>query len=387
MKMPDKGTIGIIIVSAALLAGIGLYSHRNELFQKKENGEKEQNAVVQTERVKDSSVIAAKIEQNMSVEAKERVELLPRVTGRLLALRVKQGQKVKKGQIVAELEHEQQNADILAAAADSAAARASTEKARAALQNASANVERYRRLQKEGFSTQQQLDSMETEYKSAAAAVRAALANERRYAAEASRVHSTKNDYIIKAPIDGVVLNDYALTPGAMISPSSPILDLADLRLLKATLRVPELKIYSVHPGMTVNLEFDALPGESFHGSVSRIDQYIDPETRTGKVEIELNNDSQAKGRLRPGMFGRASIVEREYKNSITVAEGALHSKEKGEYLFVVEKGRAVARDVKTGIKEAGRVQILSGVNPGDEVIIFGGANLNDKDKVTVQNN
>ena len=387
MKMPDKGTIGIIIVSAALLAGIGLYSHRNELFQKKENGEKEQNAVVQTERVKDSSVIAAKIEQNMSVEAKERVELLPRVTGRLLALRVKQGQKVKKGQIVAELEHEQQNADILAAAADSAAARASTEKARAALQNASANVERYRRLQKEGFSTQQQLDSMETEYKSAAAAVRAALANERRYAAEASRVHSTKNDYIIKAPIDGIVLNDYALTPGAMISPSSPILDLADLRLLKATLRVPELKIYSVHPGMTVNLEFDALPGESFHGSVSRIDQYIDPETRTGKVEIEHNNDSQAKGRLRPGMFGRASIVEREYKNSITVAEGALHSKEKGEYLFVVEKGRAVARDVKTGIKEAGRVQILSGVNPGDEVIIFGGANLNDKDKVTVQNN
>ena len=387
MKMPDKGTIGIIIVSAALLAGIGLYSHRNELFQKKENGEKEQNAVVQTERVKDSSVIAAKIEQNMSVEAKERVELLPRVTGRLLALRVKQGQKVKKGQIVAELEHEQQNADILAAAADSAAARASTEKARAALQNASANVERYRRLQKEGFSTQQQLDSMETEYKSAAAAVRAALANERRYAAEASRVHSTKNDYIIKAPIDGVVLNDYALTPGAMISPSSPILDLADLRLLKATLRVPELKIYSVHPGMTVNLEFDALPGESFHGSVSRIDQYIDPETRTGKVEIELNNDSQAKGRLRPGMFGRASIVEREYKNSITVAEGALHSKEKGEYLFVVEKGRAVARDVKTGIKEAGRVQILSGVKPGEEVIVFGGANLNDKDKVTVQNN
>lgn len=387
MKMPDKGTIGIIIVSAALLAGIGLYSHRNELFQKKENGEKEQNAVVQTERVKDSSVIAAKIEQNMSVEAKERVELLPRVTGRLLTLRVKQGQKVKKGQIVAELEHEQQNADILAAAADSAAARASTEKARAALQNASANVERYRRLQKEGFSTQQQLDSMETEYKSAAAAVRAALANERRYAAEASRVHSTKNDYIIKAPIDGVVLNDYALTPGAMISPSSPILDLADLRLLKATLRVPELKIYSVHPGMTVNLEFDALPGESFHGSVSRIDQYIDPETRTGKVEIELNNDSQAKGRLRPGMFGRASIVEREYKNSITVAEGALHSKEKGEYLFVVEKGRAVARDVKTGIKEAGRVQILSGVKPGEEVIVFGGANLNDKDKVTVQNN
>ena len=151
--------------------------------------------------------------------------------------------------------------------------------------NAKTDLDRYSRLVKEGFSTQQQYDAIQTEYTSAEASYRAALAKERQYEAEEKRVKSEKNDYIIRAPIDGIVLNDYSLTAGAMISPSSPILDIADPRMLKATLRVPELKIFSVAVGMPVTLRFDALPGESFGGSVTRIDQYVDPATRTSSVE------------------------------------------------------------------------------------------------------
>ena len=73
------------------------------------------------------------------------------------------------------------------------------------------------------------------------------------------------------------VLDDYSLTTGAMISPSSPLLDIADLSRLKATLKVPESKIFSVRPGMPVILRFDALPNEEFIGEVTRIDQYVDP--------------------------------------------------------------------------------------------------------------
>ena len=127
--------------------------------------------------------------------------------------------------------------------------------------NAKTDLDRYSRLVKEGFSTQQQYDAIQTEYTSAEASYRAALAKERQYEAEEKRVKSEKNDYIIRAPIDGIVLNDYSLTAGAMISPSSPILDIADPRMLKATLRVPELKIFSVAVGMPVTLRFDALPG------------------------------------------------------------------------------------------------------------------------------
>ena len=377
VKLPQRSTIIVLAAAVAVVVGIGIYSRREALFASKKIDTGPTSVIVKTETVRPDKTIADKIIQNMSIDAEKRVELLPRVTGRLLSLSVKQGDFVRKGEQVATLEHDQQNALILSTEAQAASARADTEKARAQMLNAKTNLERYRRLEKEGFSTKQQLETMETEYTSAAASLRAAQAKERQYEAEASRVRSAKDDYIIRAPMDGVVLNDYSLTPGAMISPSSPILDIADLRKLKATLKVPESKIFIVTQGMPVRLQFDALPGETFEGGVTRIDQYVDPATRTSNVEIALDNEKQAGGRLRPGMFGQASIVEKEYRNVITVPEGALHSSEKGYYVFVVRDGRAEMREVETGVRENSRVQVKKGLISGDEVITFGGNNLN----------
>ncbi len=386
VKLPQRSTIIVLAAAVAVVVGIGIYSRREALFASKKIDTGPTSVIVKTETMRPDKTIADKIIQNMSIDAEKRVELLPRVTGRLLSLSVKQGDFVRKGEQVATLEHDQQNALILSTEAQAASARADTEKARAQMLNAKTNLERYRRLEKEGFSTKQQLETMETEYTSAAASLRAAQAKERQYEAEASRVRSAKDDYIIRAPMDGVVLNDYSLTPGAMISPSSPILDIADLRKLKATLKVPESKIFIVTQGMPVRLQFDALPGETFEGGVTRIDQYVDPATRTSNVEIALDNEKQAGGRLRPGMFGQASIVEKEYRNVITVPEGALHSSEKGYYVFVVRDGRAEMREVETGVRENSRVQVKKGLISGDEVITFGGNNLNSGEEVTAQN-
>ena len=386
VKLPQRSTIIVLAAAVAVVVGIGIYSRREALFASKKIDTGPTSVIVKTETVRPDKTIADKIIQNMSIDAEKRVELLPRVTGRLLSLSVKQGDFVRKGEQVATLEHDQQNARILSTEAQAASARADTEKARAQMLNAKTNLERYRRLEKEGFSTKQQLETMETEYTSAAASLRAAQAKERQYEAEASRVRSAKDDYIIRAPMDGVVLNDYSLTPGAMISPSSPILDIADLRKLKATLKVPESKIFIVTQGMPVRLQFDALPGETFEGGVTRIDQYVDPATRTSNVEIALDNEKQAGGRLRPGMFGQASIVEKEYRNVITVPEGALHSSEKGYYVFVVRDGRAEMREVETGVRENSRVQVKKGLISGDEVRTFGGNNLNRGEEVTAQN-
>lgn len=386
VKLPQRSTVIVLAAAVAVVVGIGIYSRREALFASKKIDTGPTSVIVKTETMRPDKTIADKIIQNMSIDAEKRVELLPRVTGRLLSLSVKQGDFVRKGEQVATLEHDQQNALILSTEAQAASARADTEKARAQMLNAKTNLERYRRLEKEGFSTKQQLETMETEYTSAAASLRAAQAKERQYEAEASRVRSAKDDYIIRAPMDGVVLNDYSLTPGAMISPSSPILDIADLRKLKATLKVPESKIFIVTQGMPVRLQFDALPGETFEGGVTRIDQYVDPATRTSNVEIALDNEKQAGGRLRPGMFGQASIVEKEYRNVITVPEGALHSSEKGYYVFVVRDGRAEMREVETGVRENSRVQVKKGLISGDEVITFGGNNLNSGEEVTAQN-
>lgn len=383
-KSSDKKKLLLIIGAAViLLTFIGVFSRREALFSKAQNGNGSQPAAVKIQTVKADNVVRESIVQNTSIDAVDRVKILPRVTGRLKNLYVLRGDTVKKGQTVAILEHDQQDALIDSVRAQVASAKADSEKAKAEMMNAKTNLDRYARLVKEGFSTQQQYDSIETAYTSAQASYNAALAREKQAAAELERVSSAKADYIMVAPIDGTVLDDYSLTTGAMISPSSPLLDIADLSRLKATLKVPESKIFSVRPGMPVILRFDALPNEEFIGEVTRIDQYVDPSTRTSSVEIELDN-KKTGGKLRPGMFGQASIIEREIENAVLIPENALHESEKGFYVLLEENGIARLREVSTGVRQGSMIHITKGLNEGDRVIIFGGNTLNDGDRVTV---
>ena len=383
-KSSDKKKLLLIIGAAViLLTFIGVFSRREALFSKAQNGNGSQPAAVKIQTVKADNVVRESIVQNTSIDAVDRVKILPRVTGRLKNLYVLRGDTVKKGQTVAILEHDQQDALIDSVRAQVASAKADSEKAKAEMMNAKTNLDRYARLVKEGFSTQQQYDSIETAYTSAKASYNAALAREKQAAAELERVSSAKADYIMVAPIDGTVLDDCSLTTGAMISPSSPLLDIADLSRLKATLKVPESKIFSVRPGMPVILRFDALPNEEFIGEVTRIDQYVDPSTRTSSVEIELDN-KKTGGKLRPGMFGQASIIEREIENAVLIPENALHESEKGFYVLLEENGIARLREVSTGVRQGSMIHITKGLNEGDRVIIFGGNTLNDGDRVTV---
>ena len=385
VKRADKKTLFIVTAAVIIIAAIGLYSRREQLLSfNAKKAPTAQPAYVKIEVVQKNKTIRESIVQNTAIEAVDRVNLLPRVTGRLEKLNVKAGDIVRKGEIIATLEHEQQDALIGSSEAQKASARADAERAKAEMENAKTNLDRYRRLVNEGFSTQQQYDAIDTAYTSAKAAYNAALAKERQASAEMNRVRSSRADYIIASPLDGTVLNDYSLAPGAMISPSTPLIDIADLTRLKATLKIPESKIFAVKEGMAVFLKFDALRDKEFRGRVTRIDQYVDPSTRTSNVEIELNNQ-EAGMSLRPGMFGKASIIEREERGTISLPESAFRSNERGYYLFVVQEGRARAKDVSTGIREGNTIQVTSGVEPGDKVIIFGGKNLNDGDAVLVQ--
>jgi RND family efflux transporter MFP subunit len=344
----------------------------------------EQAPFVRVMTASDNSTVRESIVQNMSIEAVSRVKMTPRVTGQLEKLHVKQGDKVKTGQLIATLEHAQQDALISSTQAQVASAQADTQRARAEMMNAKTNLDRYERLVKEGFSTQQQFDTYETAYVSSRANYDAAAAKERQAASELGRVKSSRQDYIMHSPLNGTVLSDYSLTQGEMISPSSPIVDIADLRRLKASLRVPENKIFVVRPGMDVFLKFDALPEEEFRGKVTRIDPYVDPATRTSAVEIELDNEAVGN-RLRPGMFGQASIVEREFPDSVLLPESALGSDSEGFFVFIEENGTARRRNVKTGTRQGDSVHITDGITSGDRVIVFGGNNLNDGERVEVQ--
>lgn len=384
---PGRKVKVIIAISLLLLVSIGLYSRREKIssyFDKKNN--QEQAAFVKVETVTANKTIQLSIVQNMSIEAVKRVNLLSRVTGRLDKLHVKRGESVKIGQTLATLEHIQQDAQIEAAVANVASSIADVERAKAEMMNAKTNLDRYERLVKEGFSTQQQYDSIATTYSSTKASYNAALAKSRQVTSELNRTRSTRSDYIITSPLNGIVLNDYSLAPGAMISQNTPIMDIADLTQLKATLKIPEFKIFVIKQGMPVTLKFDALPGKEFKGAVTRIDQYVDPDTRTSSVEIALNNKDTGMI-LRPGMFGQAAIIEKEKKNCIVLPDSALLERESGFNVWVVINDRAVLRSVKTGIRQNSEVEIIEGLKPDEKVVIFGGNNLKNEDSVKIQNN
>ena len=375
----------IILLSIFFLVFVGLYSRREKILSLfKTNNKKEQPAYVKVETVSTDRTIQLSIVQNMSLEAINRVKLIPRVTGRLEKLHVKKGDPVRKEQVIATLEHTQQDSQIEAAVASVASSIAETERAKAEMMNAKTNLERYKRLIAEGFSTQQQYDSIETTYSSTKANYNAAIAKQRQLASELNRVRSARGDYIIKSPLDGTVLDDYSLAPGAMISPNTPIFDIADLTQLKATLKIPESKIFVVKENMPVTLRFDALPEKEFSGTVTRIDNYVAPDTRTSNVEIALNNRDTGMI-LRPGMFGQASIIEKEKKDCIVIPDVALRERESGFYVLTVVENKALLRPVEIGIKQNGEVEIIKGLNKGEKVIIFGGSNLKNEDYVKIQ--
>lgn len=370
-----------VVAVMLTLAGIWLFTQSGTKASGKAEGQQQPPAIVRIRIVKADATVRDAITQNMSIEAVSRVQMAPRVSGRLERLHVKQGEFVKAGAPVATLEHTQQDADIVSTAAQLASAQADTARAYAEMINAKTNLDRYKKLVKEGFSTQQQLDTIETTFASTEAIHKAAIAKENQVAAELERVRSARRDYIMTSPMDGTVLSDYGLTAGAMISPSSPIIDIADLKRLKATLRIPELKIFSVKPGMPVILRFDALPSEEFRGEVTRIDPYVDPATRTSTVEIELDNATTGN-RLRPGMFGQASIVEREVQNAIVVPAGAIMGSAGERYVMVEEDGVAKRRSVDLGIEHGNERQIVEGLRPGEKVIVLGCVSLRNGDKV-----
>jgi RND family efflux transporter MFP subunit len=326
-------------------------------------------AFVRVIEMKSDATIREGFTQNTSLEALERVVLYPRVTGRLQKMSVAKGQQVKKGQQIAVLAHDEQNAQVNAA-------QAAVERTRAEWSNAQIELQRYKRLKNEGFSTQQLLDSKDTAFRSAKAQYDAARS-------DLTRLTVTRNEYFINASIDGTVLNDYSLVPGAMLSANTPVAELANLKTLKAIFRVPESRFYSVKPGMSVLLTLDALPKDQFRAQIVRVDDYVDPQSRTAGVEARIQNETTGN-RLRPGMFGRAYIIEKEELSAYVVPLGALRkprTDSNENELALYDNGKIKLVKVKTGIVQGVTIEIKEGLSDGDQVVTFGGNALKDGDE------
>jgi membrane fusion protein (multidrug efflux system) len=197
--------------------------------------------------------------------------------------------------------------------------------------------------------------------------------------AQMVQAEESARDYTITAPWEGVV-SHVLVKEGEFVSPRSALIDMYDPSSLVINAAVPEKHAVGFMAGMQADVRLDAHPSDVFKGRIDRVYPYLDPRLRTRTIEIVLDKPVQ----LIPGMFARLNVPIETVKDAVTVPMEALVDTPKGRVVFLVEDGKVVGRPVVTGIEDGKNIQIVSGINPGDNIIVAGNEKLRDGMEVTL---
>ena len=287
--------------------------------------------------------------------------IAPRADGRVVQVRADLGQQVRAGTAVA-----------LLSSPEIGRTRGELERARANLEVARQNYERENRLYEQSISSQKEAIEAQGEYRSAQAEYNSALAQLRAYGATPGE----DGTYAIVTPVSGTVVERNA-TPGQIAGPETDLFTIADLSRLWITVDVYESDLARVQNGAAAQVFPQALPGRSFPGHVTYAGGVVDPDSRTFKVRVAVDNPQLV---LRPGMFAQVRIetVGAATSNAIVVPQLAIQDLNGEPVVFVVlGPGRFVARQVTLeGRTSGGLVTVAQGLRAGEQIVINGAFRL-----------
>jgi membrane fusion protein (multidrug efflux system) len=295
--------------------------------------------------------LAVELEALGTANANESVDIASKVSNRVVAVPFAEGQKVRRGELLVELDGEQARADVAIA--------------EAALKESRSQYDRSRELYSTKVLSESQLDQIEATLK----------ANEARLAAARSRL----GDLQIRAPFAGRV-GLRRISVGSMVSPGTIITTLDDTDTMKLDFTVPEAFLAAVTPGLAIAARSVAYPDQVFSGKVASVDSRVDPSTRSITVRALVPNPA---GLLKPGMFLNVRLA-RDATDALVVPEQALVPEQGDMFVFVVKDGTAEKRLVRIGQRRVGSVQIVQGLADGDLVVTEGTQKLRDGARVQV---
>ena len=199
--------------------------------------------------------------------------------------------------------------------------------------------------------------------------------------AELEQSQSALTDRKIMAPFDGR-LGLRQISVGSLLTPGTVITTLDDISVIKLDFSVPERFLQSLEVGKSVEASAVAFPGEMFKGKVVSIDSRINPTTRAVIVRAEIAN---SKSRLLPGMLMKVTLIK-ESREALILPESAIIPIQDRHYVYLVnDEGVIERKEVQLGIRKRGWVEIIEGVNLGEEVVIRGILKVRPGDKVKVQ--
>jgi RND family efflux transporter MFP subunit len=311
------------------------------------------------------------------VVAQRKASVASKATGRLEWLGVAEGSRVKKDEVIARLESRDVGAQREQAAANVKVAAANVEQARAELRDAEQNLGRSRELASKSFISQSALDQAVARADKSRAALRSAEASLTVAQANLKVAEVAVDQTLIRAPFDGVVLTKSA-NVGDNITPFSNALDtkgavvtMADMSTLEVEADVSESQLARIRVDQPAEIQLDALPGERFPGTVSRIVPTVDRAKATVLVKVRF---AERDPRILPDMSAKVTFLDKEptaadRKPVTVVPKAALAEAAGGKAVYVVKDGVARAVRVQAG-REIGDVVEVAGVEPGMRVVV-----------------
>jgi membrane fusion protein (multidrug efflux system) len=188
---------------------------------------------------------------------------------------------------------------------------------------------------------------------------------------------------IVRSPLFGVVI-DRLVEPGESVMgmAGTPMLRIANIDRVYFKANVSELDVTNLRPGQSIDVKVDGIPGRTFRGAVDKVVPVAKPGSRDFVVHVKIENPSQ---RLRPGMFARGEVLLEVRRGAVVVPTEAIVSRKGKEVVFVAEGGLARMRRVTAGLRDEIETQLLSGVRPGEKVIIAGNEALTGGDKISIR--
>jgi len=286
-----------------------------------------------------------------SLRSDESVILRPEVAGRIQHIDFGEGQSVKAGQVLIRL--------------DDSIPRAELQQAQANLALAQSQYKRSVDLQGRGFVSQQARDEASSTLKVQQAATVLAQAR--------------LDKMTIRAPFAGMVgLRDVSV--GDYVNQGQDLAPLEAIDPLKVDFRVPEMYLSKVGTGQTLAVRLDAMPGQEREGKVYAVSPLVDAGGRSILLRATVANPDHT---LRPGMFARVQLQFAQDR-ALVVPEAALSPSGQTQYVFRVREGKAQRVQVTVGERREGRAELLTGVAPGDEVVVAGFQRLTDGAPVTI---
>ncbi len=295
--------------------------------------------------IADMRLAERRVEAVGSTRSRRAVEIVPETSGRINEIDFEPGAPVSAGDVLARLDDDIE--------------RANHTEAQANLDEAQRALDRGRTLRESNTITQASMEQLISQE----AVARAAL----------DRARRRLEDREIKAPFDGVV-GLRQVDVGARVTESTVITTLDDRSEVEIDFSLPETLYGSVYAGQAVVATTAAFPGREFTGEVINIDSRIDPTSRSFRVRARLPNPNQI---LPAGMFMHISVVL-EAQDVVMVPEESILAEGTRNYVFVANGDQASRREVSLGQREVGFVEIVEGIEAGEQVVVEGTQRLRD---------